>query len=179
MSLFNQILNAVNNPQQEASLNQLGGILDTVQQLSNNSQTNSTNIQSAMSVVGNFTRSALQQQRQTNGNTQVNQLIDRFAGNRANPQALSMLFSNAQIQQMVQQINRTTGLDSQTIMTLIPILVPLVLNILKTGNSKANSPAHQSNASKNSVLDSFLDADGDGDVDVSDAVNMAFRHLGR
>ena len=180
MSLFNQILDAVNNPEREASSNQLSTILDTVQQLSSSSNTSSADIQSAMSIVGNFTRSALQQQRQSNGATQANQLINQFAGNGANPQALQTLFSTPQLQQMIQQISLRTGLDSRTIQSILPILVPLVLNLLKTGNRKVNSSARSSNsAASNSVLNSFLDADGDGDVDVADAINMASRYLSR
>ena len=180
MSLFNQILDAINNPEQEANSNQLGSIVDTLQQLSSDSNASSDDIQSAMSIVGNFTRSALQQQRQSNGVTQANQIINQFAGNHANSQALQTLFSNPQLQQMIQQINRKTGLDSRTITALLPILVPLVLNLLKTGNRKVNSPAYSTNSTSiNSVLNSFLDADGDGDVDVVDAINMASRYLGR
>ena len=180
MSLFNQILDAINNPEQEANSNQLSSILDTVQQLSSNSNTSSSDIQSAMSIVGKFTRSALQQQLQINGTTQVNQLINQFAGNSANSLALQKLFSTPQLQQMIQQINRTTGLDSRTIQSILPVLVPLVLKLLKTGNKKVNSPIHSTNSvASNSVLNSFLDADRDGDVDISDAINMAFRYLGR
>ncbi len=178
MSLFNQILDAVNNPEREASSNQLSTIIDTVQQLSSNSNTSFADIQSAMSIVGNFTRSALQQQRQSNGATQANQLINQFAGNSANSLALQTLFSTPQLQQMIQQINRRTGLDSKTIQSILPILVPLVLNLLKTGNRKVNSAEYSTNSvASNSVLNSFLDADGDGDVDLADAINMASRYL--
>ena len=63
MSIFNQILSAIDNPEKEASTNQLGSILDTVQQLSRNYQAHPDAVQSAMSIVGNYTKSALQQQR--------------------------------------------------------------------------------------------------------------------
>jgi len=63
MSLFDQIINAVGNPTQQASPGQLGDILSTVQQLSNNSNTDPSTIQSVLSIVGNYTRSALQQKR--------------------------------------------------------------------------------------------------------------------
>jgi len=180
MSLFNQILDAVNNPEQEASTSQLGGIIDTVQQLASNSNTNSSDIRSAMSVVGSFTRSALQQQRSNGRINQANQLINQFGGTRASTQAVQTLFSGPQLQQMIQQINQKTGLDARAIQGLLPILVPLVLNLLKTGNRRTNSAVHTTNsAAGNSVLDSFLDADGDGDVDVADAMIMAQRHLGK
>ena len=173
MSIFNQILSAINNPQQEASDNQLGSILDTVQQLSGNYQTNPSAVESAMSIVGSYTKSALQQQRNQGGAAQVNQMLNQFGGTQASPQVLSALFGSSQLQSMIAQISQRTGLNSQTIQSMLPILVPLVLNLLKTGNNKSNAQGG------NPVVNSFLDSDGDGDVDISDMITMASRHLGR
>lgn len=173
MGIFNQILNAIDNPNAEASTNQLSSILDTVQQLSGNYQANPSAVQSAMSIVGNYTKSALQQKRNQGNTTQVNQLIEQFGGNQANSQILSSLFNSSQIQSMIQQISLRTGLNARTIQNMLPVLVPLVLNLLKTGNNRNNIQAN------NSVLNSFLDSDGDGDVDLNDAMNMAQRYLGR
>ena len=172
MGLFNQIINAVNNPEQEASSNQLAGIVGTVQQLSNSYQTNPAVMQSAMSIVGNFTRSALQEKRTNQGEQQVQQIINQFGGTQANAQVLQMLFSSNQLQQMTQEITGKTGINSQVVQSMLPSLVPLILNFLKTG---ANS---QNPLGTNSVLNSFLDADGDGDVDIADAMQMASKYLG-
>ena len=173
MSIFNQILSAIDNPDREASSNQLGSILDTVQQLSGNYQTKPDTIQSAMSIVGNYTKSALRQKRDREGLGQVNQIINQFGGTRANPQILSALFGSSQLQDMILQISRRTGMDARTIQSLLPILVPLVLNFLKTGNNRRNIQ------DRNPVASSFLDSDGDGDVDLMDAMGMASRYLGR
>ncbi len=173
MSIFNQILSAIDNPEKEASANQLGSILDTVQQLSGNHQANPDAIQSAMSIVGNYTKSALQQQRSQGGTAQVNQLINQFGGTQANSQVLSTLFNSSQVQDMIQQISLRTGLNAGTIQGMLPVLVPLVLNFLKTGNDKSNLQG------SNPVVSSFLDSDGDGDVDLKDAMNLASRYLAR
>lgn len=173
MNIFNQIVSAIDNPEQEASNNQLSSILDTVQQLSGNYQANPSAVESAMSIVGNYTKSALQQQRNQGGTTQVNQMLKQFGGTQASPQVLSALFGSSQLQSMITQISQRTGLNSQTIQSMLPILVPLVLNLLKTGNQKGNLQGG------NPVLNSFLDSDGDGDVDVSDMMTMASRYLGR
>ena len=173
MSLFNQILQAIDNPEREASTNQLGSILDTVQQLSGNYQVNPNEVQSAMSIVGNYTRSVLQQQRNQGGDSQVNQLLNQFGGNRANTAVLNALFGSPQLQTMIAQISRRTGLNAGTIQAMLPILVPLVLNLLRTGNKRNNITG------SNPVLNSFLDADADGDIDLNDVMNLASRHLGR
>lgn len=173
MSIFNQILSAIDDPQKEASSNQLGAILDTVQQLSGNNNASPDAIQSAMSMVGSYTKSALQEQRNQGGTAQVNQLINQFGGTNANSQILSTLFNNSQLENMIQQVSSRTGLNARTIQSLLPILVPLVLSLLKTGNNKGNVQGN------NSVVSTFLDADGDGDVDLTDALSMASRYLGR
>ena len=173
MSIFNQILSAIDNPEKEASTNQLGSILDTVQQLSGNYQANPDAVQSAMSIVGNYTKSALQQQRSQGGTAQVNQLINQFGGTQANSQVLSTPFNSSQLENMIQHISLCTGLNARTIQGMLPILVPLVLNFLKTGNDKRNIQGN------NQVVSSFLDSDGDGDVDLKDAINMASRYLAR
>ena len=173
MSIFNQILGAIDNPEMEASTGQLGSIFDTVQQLSGNNRTSPDAIQSAMSIVGNYTKSALRQKRSNGNMSQVNQLVNQFGGTRANSQVVSALFSNNQIQDMIQKISLRTGLDSKVILSMLPILVPLVLNLLKTGNKRNNVNA------QNPVVNGFLDSDGDGDVDLADAMSMASRYLGR
>ncbi len=173
MSIFNQILSAIDDPQKEASTNQLGSILDTVKQLSGNNQASSDAVESAMSIVGNHTKSALREKRNQGGASQVNQIINQFGGTRANSQVLSTLFNSSQLEGMIQQISGRTGLNAGTIQSMLPILVPLVLNLLKTGNSKSNMQGN------NSIASAFLDSDGDGDVDMGDAMRMASRYLGR
>lgn len=166
--------------QREASSNQLNSILDTVQQLSSSYNTNSDNLQSAMSIVGNFTRSALKQKRDREGIGTVNQIVNRYSGKQASSEALSTLFDTPQLQQMIQQISSRTGLDARRIQTLLPILVPMVLELLKTGNKKISSQAGaNATIANNSVLDRFLDADGDGDVDIADAMMLSSRYLNR
>ncbi|AFY56373.1 Bacterial protein of unknown function (DUF937) [Rivularia sp. PCC 7116] len=174
MGLFDQVLNAVNNPETLGSMDDIGGILNTVQQLSGNAGTNSSTMQSAMSVVGNFVRSSLQQKRVNEGEQQAQSIVDQFSGTSPNSQAVNTLFSGAMQQQVVQEIAQRTGLDMTKAQQMLPMLVPLVLQFLQSGTNSQNRQS-----SGNSVLNSFLDADGDGDVDISDAMGMASRYLGR
>ncbi|NET29598.1 hypothetical protein [Okeania sp. SIO1I7] len=172
MGLFDQIVGAINNPNQEASTNQLSSILGTVQQLSGNLGGDSGATQVAMSILGGHVRSALQQKREESGNGAVQAIINQFAGTDPNPQAVASLFSANQITEIVQSISEKTGFDLSQIQNLLPTLVPLILNLLKTGNDTQNP-----NQASNNVLNSFLDADGDGDVDISDMMGMASRFL--
>ena len=174
MGLFDQVINAVNNSNQEGSSGQLSTILSTVQQLSNSYGTEPSTVQSVLSVVGNYVRSSLQQKRSIEGNESAQAIVNNYSGTYPNQQAVQSLFSPNQQQQLAQSVAQTTGLNMNTIIQMLPILVPLVLNLLKTG-SQTQNPQHGSNP----VLNSFLDADRDGDVDIADAIQLASRHLGR
>ena len=172
MGLFDQILGAIDNPNQQASSNQLGGILSAVQQLSGNQGIDAGTTQLAMSVLGGHVRSALQDVRSQSGDTQAQEVVNQFSGTTPNPQAVQSLFGASQLTQIVADIVQRTGLDNTTVQAMIPVLVPIVLNLLQTGGN-AQNPAQGANP----VLNAFLDGDGDGDVDISDAMSMASRFL--
>lgn len=175
MSLFEQILGAVNNPNQQASPDQLGAILGTLQQLSGRQGLDPATTQDAVSVLGSYVRSALQQQRASGGEAQAEALVNQFGGNQANPGALNALFGPAQQRQVADAISQRTGLQSDQVMALLPMLVPVVLNLLKQGSPNSGAPS--ASAGGNTVLSGFLDADGDGDVDIGDAMAMAGRFM--
>ncbi|TAG94782.1 MAG: DUF937 domain-containing protein [Oscillatoriales cyanobacterium] len=172
MGLFDQILGAIGNPNQQASTNQLGGILGAVEQLSGNQGVDAGTTQLAMSVLGGYVRSALQDVRSQSGDAQAQQVVNQFSGTDPNPDAVQSLFGGGQLTQIVQDIAQRTGLNNSTVQAMIPVLVPIVLNLLQTGSNTQN-PVQ----SGNSVLNAFLDADGDGDVDMTDTMSMASRFL--
>lgn len=176
MGLFNQILNALDNPNQQANPGQLNSILNTVQQLSNSTQANPSQMNSMLSLMGGFVRSALQEKQTTQGSQQAQAIVNQFGGTSANPQAVQALFSVPQIQSIIQTIAQRTGLDANMVASLLPVVVPLVLNMLKTGSQSTATPNSQG---ENSVLSAFLDADRDGDVDIFDAMRLAGNHLNR
>ena len=173
MGLFDKIMGAVSDPNLLANTNELVKIASTAQQLSNNLGVDPGTVNTAMSVVGNFTKSALQQKRAEEGEQAAQSLVHRFSGLHASPEAIKALFSSTQVSQMINLISQKTGLDVSMISNILPMLVPMVLDFLNTGANVQN-PA----GGGNPVLNNFLDADGDGDVDIADAMQMAGRFLG-
>ncbi|MEO1145489.1 MAG: hypothetical protein AAFY26_07815 [Cyanobacteria bacterium J06638_22] len=171
MPLFDQIVGALNNPEQEASTGQLSTILNTVQQLSGGQSGN--NQQVMMSIVGNYVRSSLRQKRASGGESQVDALLKQFAGTGANPAAVSALFSPDQQQHLSQDVAQRTGMNAGQVQGMLATLVPVVLNFLAAGQQQNTASA----VGGNSVLNAFMDSDGDGDVDLGDAMSMASRYL--
>lgn len=174
MGLLDQILNAVNSPDQQGSSGQIASILSATQQLGDSYGADPSTVQTALSVVGNYVRSALQQKQANEGYEQAQNVVNQYSGTYPNPQAVDAIFGFNQVQQIVQAVSQRTGLDANTIQQMLPILVPLVLNFLQTG-SNAGNPQQGSNP----VLNTFLDADRDGDVDIADAMMMASRYMTR
>ncbi|MDZ4876197.1 MAG: hypothetical protein CLLPBCKN_005617 [Chroococcidiopsis cubana SAG 39.79] len=174
MGLFDQIVSAVGNSNQAGSAGQIGAIVNTIQQLSNNTGADPSTLQSVLSLVGGQVRSSLQQQRAVNGEAQAQAIVNQYSGTQPSPQAVNTLFSSNQQQQLIQQIAQMTGLNLGSIQQMLPVLVPLVLNLLQSGTQTQNPQG-----GANPVLNAFLDADRDGDVDVADAMQMASRYLSR
>ncbi|MBK1987251.1 DUF937 domain-containing protein [Sphaerospermopsis aphanizomenoides BCCUSP55] len=165
MGLFDQILGSVANSNQQGGLGQLVSIANTIQQISNSTGTDTSTMQSVLSVVGKQVHSSLQEKQANEGTEAVQGYVNQFAGTSADSQAVNALFSPAIQQQVAQIAAQRTGLDASLIQQLLPTLVPLVLNFLQSGG--------------NPLLNQFLDADGDGDVDIADAIKLASRFLGK
>lgn len=173
MGLFDAVLSAVSNPGQQGSPDQLGAILSTVQQLSSNHGTDAGTTQTLVSVVGGYVRSALQQQQATAGTEQAQATVNQYGGTGANPQAVEAVLGPVMQQQVVQDLVQRTGLDPQTVQSMLPTLVPLALNFLQSGTHTDNPQAG------NPVLNAFLDGDRDGDIDLGDAMSVAGKFLSR
>ena len=173
MSLFDQILSAVGNPQQQASPDQLGGILGMAQQLGNSHGVDAGTTQMIMSTVGNYVRSSLQDMQASIGGDQVQSLVNQYGGLGNNPDAVQAVFSQDQQQQVANDLAQKTGLNAGTIQSMLPVLVPIVLNLLQSGSNTQNVQAG------NPVLNTFLDSNQDGNVDLGDLMGMAGQFLGQ
>lgn len=171
MGLVDQIFSAINNPNQQASSGQMDNILGTVAQLSSQTGADPATMQSAVSIVGNYVRSALQQKQANAGFEEAQSIVNQFSGTQPNRQAVNSLFSPSQIEGMVEVVEQRTGLNASLVKQMLPILVPVVLNFLQSGSHNQNPQG------SNPVLNAFLDADQDGDLDIADAMQLAGRYL--
>ena len=174
MGLFDQIVSALNDPDLQANTGQLDSIINTVQQVAHDTGVSPQTSEAALSMLGSYVRSSLQQQRASQGQETVQDIVNQYSGIGASQAAVNQVFSPQQQTQVAEAISQRTGINSNTLKRLLPILVPLVLNLLQTGSNTRNP--RQGN---NPVLSGFLDADGDGDVDIADAMRLAGRYLNR
>ncbi len=171
MGLFDQIISAVANPQQQGSTDQLGSILGVAQQVAGSHGMDSGATQAVMSLLGGHVRSSLQNTQATQGNDQVQSLVNQFAGLGSNPQAVSALFPGGAQQQVAEDISQRTGINSGMIQSMLPMLIPVVLNMLQSGQTQG------AQSGGNPVLNTFLDSNHDGNVDLGDVMGMAGQFL--
>lgn len=163
MKLFDHILSAIDNPDQQASSSQLSNILSIAQQLGRNQGADSSTTQAILSILGGHVRSALQE-RAVSGQAQA--IVSQYGGTTPNSQAVQALFTPRQQEQAIQDVAQRTGLNSAAIQAMLPVLIPLVLSLLNSGTNTQNSQG------ANPVLNAFLDTDRDGDTDMGDTMKI-------
>ena len=170
MGLFDQVMGAIADPRRQASAGQMAQILGTAKQLAQENNADSDTMQQAMSVIGGFVRSSLQEKRQQSGDEAAQALIDQGSANGA--AVIPQLFNSGQLSEMVTAVTQRTNLNSNQVQGILPVVLPLVMRFLSAGNAKQGMPADG-----NPILTAFLDGDGDGDVDMGDMLGMAGKFM--
>lgn len=167
MSFVNAIMSAVQDPNTMGSMGQVGEILGAVNGVAQENGIDAKTMQSVVGVVGKYVQGGLQARDGDDTPDRAQDLVSQFAGSDASEQALNAILSAPQVEGLVEELEKMTGLDAGTVRGLLPMAVPLVLNLLKTGET------NQEGSTDNDLLTSFLDSDGDGDTDLSDVMGMA------
>lgn len=174
MGLFFEVLSAINNPNQNASVDQLSTITNTVQQLATSHGVEPSTMQSVLSGLGGALRPALQQQATGGG---LGNLVGQLTGGGglSGAGALSSLLTPELQQQIAQGVAQKTGMSSGVIQSLLPSLVPVVMQLLNMGSS--SNAGGLAGLASNPLLRSFLDSDRDQDVDLGDVFKFSSRFL--
>ncbi len=176
MSLFDQLLGAIENPQQQASVGDLGNLVGAVQQLSGQHGVQPDMMQTMLSLVGGQVRSSLQDQHAANGTEHVAGLVNQFSGMSPNAGAVGALMTPQIAQQLAGMISQKTGVDSTMVMALLPTLVPIALQLIQSGAHTPAAAGAQA-AGGNPLLNAFLDKNHDGNLDLGDAMGLAAQFM--
>jgi hypothetical protein len=185
MGLFFDVLSAVNNPNQQASIEGLSSMTNAVQQFAGKNGLDASATQSLISAVGGALRPVLQQQATAAGGTsQLAGMMSQFAGK--NPlgsmvgqasggnfdmSALQSMIPAEMQQQLINGISQKTGMNASMIQGMLPSVLPIVMNFFNMG---ASAPGSRGG---NPLLSAFLDSDRDGDTDLGDVMKFAGRFL--
>ena len=170
MSLFDQILGAVNNPGQQGSMDQLGSLVNMAQQVSGQHGMDPAMTQTVMSMLGGAVQSGLQDHNDANGFEATQDLVQQLGSSAtANPNAIASLIPMDVQQQICGAIAQQTGLDAGMVQGMLPSLIPVAMQMLQ-------GSAAQGGAS-NPLLNMFLDKNHDGNLDMGDAMGLAMQFM--
>jgi len=169
MSLFDQILGAVNNPGQQGSMDQLGSLVNKAQQGSGQNGMDPAMTQTVLSMLGGAVQSGLQDHQDANGSDATQGLVQQLGSSAtANPDAIASLIPMDIQHQICGAISQQTGLDVGMVQGMLPSLIPVVMNMLQGGATQGGS---------NPLLNMFLDKNNDGNLDVGDAMGLAMQFM--
>ena len=169
MGLFFEILSAINNPNQNGSIEQLSTVMNGLKQVGGDRVDPST-MQTVLSTVGGFLGPSLKQQI-LGGAFPIEGILGKLTGGNLDSSLLSSILTPQLQEQIAQAVAQKTGMNATMIQTMLPSLLPAVLGFFKMGEGTAGSGA------SNSVLQAFLDSDKDGDTDLGDVFKFAGRFL--
>lgn len=171
MSIFFDLLSAINNPNQQASVSQLETLTNSIGQLAGNSGLQPEQMQSIFSTVGQVLQPVLKNQQSGLGGGLLESVMGQVANSGGSAAALQNLLPPAIQQQMIQTVAQKVGLDASMIQSVLPALLPMVMNFFQMGAGKPGT------SGPNPLLTAFLDSDGDGDTDLGDMLKFAGRFL--
>jgi hypothetical protein len=168
MSLFDQILSAVNNPEQQGSMDQLGSLVNMAQQVSGQNGLDANTTQTVMSMLGGAVQSGLQDHHDNNGFDATQNLVQQLGNSAtANPQVIAALIPPEIQQQLCGVIAQSTGLDAGLVQGMLPSLIPVAMGLIQGGASTSGNP----------LLNMFLDKNQDGQLDMGDAMGLAMQFM--
>jgi hypothetical protein len=169
MSLFQAILDSVENPNHAGTQQDLGGLVNLAQYLPGLG--NSQNLQPVLSVLGSHLQSALSQQTQNQGAEATQQTVTDLSRPGVGVEDLQNLFGQSGFNSLLSEISRRTGLSSQVIMTFLPMAIPVVMRLLASGTHQNNPQA------PNPVLNHFIGSNQNGGALLTEAFQLASQFL--
>ena len=153
MSLFQAILDSVANPQHAGTNADLGGLANLAQLIPGAGQ----NLQPILGAVGQHVQDALNEQQQAGGQAAAQQTVSNLAqGQNVGVPEIQNFLGQDRFNSLVNGVSQNTGMNSQMILTVLPMLIPVVMRLLATGTHQTNPQA------PNPVLNEFLGGQNGG-----------------
>jgi len=174
MSFFQTILDSIENPNYAGSQQDLSGLLNLAQALPlGQGHGAQQNLQPILGVLGTHLQDALSQQQQNNGQAAVQQTVANLSQPGIGLQELENLFGQERFKGLINEVSQRTGLNSELIMGLLPMLIPVLMKLLASGNHQTDPEA------PNPVLNHFLGSGQNGGALLTETFELASRFLQR
>jgi len=155
MSFFDSIISAIQSPQHAGSnqdLQSLASLTSMIPGLQGAGQ----QVQPILNVLGPHLQDVLNEQKQTEGADAAQQTVKDLSQPGVGVQDLQNLFGTDRFNGIINQISQATGLNSQLILSALPLVIPVIMQLLATGNHQTNPQT------PNPVLNHFLGGQNGG-----------------
>jgi hypothetical protein len=169
MSFFDSIISAIQSPQHAGSnqdLQSLANLTSIIPGLQGAEQ----QIQPILNVLGPHLQDVLNEQKQTQGAGAAQQTVTALSQAGVSVQDLQSLFGVDRFNGIINQISHVTGLDSQLILTALPLVIPVIMQLMATGTHQTNPQA------PNPVLNHFLGGQNGGAL-LNEAFQLASQYI--
>ena len=192
MNFFEVLVSSIQDPQAGTQKSDLEGLLGAL--LGGAPGTTPTQARQIPSgaaeglagTIGSALKPALREAGQQGGIEGIDALLGSLKQNANSPQALERTLGHNRMEQMVNKAQQQSGLPTDAIGSLLPVIIPALVSLLQSGARTGGAPSAQTGATAgdplaglaaNPLLQSFLDSDGDGDVDMQDLVRLGSKFL--
>ncbi|MGB3135676.1 MAG: DUF937 domain-containing protein [Nodosilinea sp.] len=170
MSLFFDVLSAINDPDQRGSIDQLSSVMAAVQQLANSQGMSADQMNAMLNALGGALQPALQDQSTTLGAGQIDGMLGKLA--RAGGAGALMAMIPPQIKrQLIELIAQKSSVDVGVAKKMLPKLLSVVLGLLDMGTARSGTN------SANPLLGAFLNSDAPHVTDLGTVITYADRFL--
>jgi hypothetical protein len=170
MSLFQTILDSIENPNHVGSQQDLQSVASLAQLIPGGHEAQQ-NVEPILNVLGSHLQGVLNQQQQTAGPAAAQQTLSDLSRPGVGVQELQGLFGQSGLNGLIEEIAQRTGMDSQVIMTFLPMLIPVVMKLLASGTHQTDTQA------PNPVLNGFLNSSQNGGALLSEVFQLASQFL--
>ncbi len=170
MGLFFDVLSSINNPNQQGSVEQLGSVFESVQQLTNNQGMNADQMSSVLNALGGALQPALKQQAGAMGAGSLDSMIGKLAG-PGGLAALQSAIPPQMQQQLIQSVAQKSGLNAGMVQSMLPKMLPVVMGLLGMGATKPGA------SGGNGLLNAFLNSNDASGTDLGTVMKFAGRFL--
>ena len=166
--MFFEVLSAINNPNQQASIGQLQQITQSAQTIASSHGINPNQMQLMMTILGNALQPILKQKQVQLGARQLASIVSRAS----DASVLASIIPLQQQQQLTQTVAQKIGMPAAVAQTLLPQMLPIVMTLFSMGTSTPGSVG-----ATNSLLSAFLDDNRPDNTDLGKVITFAGRFL--
>ena len=155
MSFFDSIISAIQSPEHAGSSQDLQNLTNLASMIPG-LQGTQQQVQPILNVLGPHLQDVLNEQKQAEGAGAAQQTVTNLSQPGVRVQDLQNLFGADRFNGIISQISQATGLNSQLILSALPMVIPVVMQLLATGTHQTNAQA------PNPVLNHFLGGQNGG-----------------